>query len=113
MNEVNYERYYSLVNGRPNPDKYVDVMTIGANKTPAKRTHRERSLVQRVVYNDPATIIFWKDGTKTVVKKQEGDVYDAEKGFMAAYLKKMLGNDNQYNYEIKWFVPKQSVEETA
>ena len=62
--------------------------------------------VKKVIYNDPATIIFWTDGTKTVVKCQEGDTYSEEKGFVMAYLKKMLGNDNTFNKEINKWVPK-------
>lgn len=59
--------------------------------------------VKRVIFNDPATIILWKDGTKTVVKCQNGEAFDPEKGFALAYLKKLLGNDNTFNKEIhKW-----------
>jgi len=76
-------------------------------KSVPKKTHRERDVVDRVVHNPPATIVFWKDKTKTVVKQQDGDAYDPEKGFMAACTKKLFGNDNQFNYEIKWYVPKQ------
>ena len=57
--------------------------------------------INRVIFNNPATIIFWKDGTKTVVKCQSGDTYDEEKGFVMAYLKKLLGNDNTFNKMIK------------
>lgn len=63
--------------------------------------------VKKVIYNDPATIIFWTDGTKTVVKCQEGDIYSKEIGFKTAYLKKMLGNDNAFNKEINKWVPKE------
>ena len=72
-----------------------------------KKTHRERDLIDRVLHNPPATIVFWKDGTKTVVKQQDGDVYNPEHGFTAACAKKLFGNDNQFNYELKWYVPKQ------
>lgn len=59
--------------------------------------------IQKVIFNNPATIILWTDGTKTVVKCQPGDIYDKEKGFAMAYLKKLLGNDNTFNKEInKW-----------
>lgn len=59
--------------------------------------------IKRVLFNAPATIIFWEDGSKTVVKAQNGDWYDPEKGFVLAYLKKLLGNDNTFNKEInKW-----------
>ena len=60
--------------------------------------------VKRAIFNNPATIIYWTDGTKTVVKCQEGDSYDPEKGFVMAYLKKLLGNDNTFNKEINRWV---------
>lgn len=59
--------------------------------------------VEKVVFNNPATIVFWEDGTKTVVKCQDGDTYSKETGFVMCYLKKLLGNDNTFNKEItKW-----------
>jgi hypothetical protein len=59
--------------------------------------------IGKVIFNDPATIIIWRDGSKTVVKCQNGEPFDAEKGFVMAYLKKLLGNDNTFNKEIaKW-----------
>lgn len=48
--------------------------------------------IKKVIYNDPATIIFWSDGTKTVVKCMEDEDYDPEKGFMAAVTKKVFGD---------------------
>ena len=71
------------------------------NKLTFKLPNITKPQVKRVLFNYPATIIFWEDGTKTVVKCQDGDVFDREKGFVMAYLKKMLGNDNTFNKEIK------------
>lgn len=70
-----------------------------------KIEHRNRPLpkIKKVIFNEPAAIIMWNDGSKTVVKCQPGDTYDPEKGFVMAYLKKLLGNDNTFNKEIaKW-----------
>lgn len=53
--------------------------------------------VERVIFNDPATIVYWDDGSKTVVKCQPGDTFSAETGLMAAMLKRFMGNDNTYN----------------
>lgn len=61
--------------------------------------------VQKVIYNDPATIIFWNDGTKTVAKCQKGDKYDPEKGFLVAYLKKQIGNNVLRNELETWVAP--------
>ena len=53
--------------------------------------------VEKVIYNDPATIVIWNDGTKTVVKCHEGDRYDPEKGFLLCCAKKLFGNTGRYN----------------
>lgn len=52
--------------------------------------------IQNVIFNDPATIVFWSDGTKTIVKAQEGDVFNPEKGLAMAISKKALGNKHDY-----------------
>lgn len=65
---------------------------------------------KKVIFNDPATIVYWKDGTKTVVKA-EGEPFDPEKGLVMAVSKKHLGNEGNY-YDIfrKW-LPKEKVPE--
>ena len=58
--------------------------------------------IKDVIFNPPATIVFWKDNTKTVVKA-EGEEYDPEKGLAMAIAKKTLGNKhNYYNTFKKW-----------
>ena len=52
--------------------------------------------IKNVIFNDPATIILWKDGTKTVVKAQDKEEFDKEKGLAMAISKKSLGNEGQY-----------------
>ena len=63
--------------------------------------------IKRVIFNNPATIVFWKDGNKTVVKTQGDEVYDPEKGLAMAIAKKMFGNTRDY-YEVfnKWIPEK-------
>lgn len=63
--------------------------------------------IKKVIFNYPATIILWADGTKTVVKC-DGEDYDPEKGMAMAIAKKVLGNKgNYYNKFKKWLpVPK-------
>ena len=53
--------------------------------------------IKKVIFNDPATIVYWKDGTKTVVKCQDGDVYDKEKGLAMCVAKKFFGNKGNFN----------------
>lgn len=38
--------------------------------------------IVKVIFNDPATIVFWDDGKKTVVKCQGGDKFDEKKGLI-------------------------------
>ena len=65
--------------------------------------------IEKVIFNDPATIVIWKDGTKTVVKCQEGDVYDEEKGLALCISKKALGNKGNFNEVFKKWVPEEKV----
>jgi hypothetical protein len=52
--------------------------------------------IKKVIFNDPCTIVLWADGTKTVVKTQNNEVYDAEKGLAMCISKKALGNKGNY-----------------
>jgi hypothetical protein len=62
--------------------------------------------IKKVIFNDPATIIFWNDGTKTVVKA-DGESFDPEKGMAMAISKKMLGNEGRYYKTFKKWLPKE------
>ena len=65
-----------------------------------------RPEIKNVIFNDPATIVFWTDGAKTVVKCQEGDIFDPEKGLTMAIAKKVYGNKSSYcNVIKKWCDP--------
>ena len=57
--------------------------------------------IKRVIFNNPATIVFWADGDKTVVKCQNNEPYDPEKGLAMAISKKALGNGNKWYNEFK------------
>lgn len=60
--------------------------------------------IQNVIFNDPATIVFWTDGSKTVVKCQPGDTFSEELGLAMAIAKKFLGNTGSYNDVFKRFI---------
>ena len=57
--------------------------------------------LEKVIFNDPATIVLWDDGTKTIVKCQDGEKYDKEKGLALCISKKVLGNKGNYNEVFK------------
>ena len=58
----------------------------------------------QVIFNDPATIVYWCDGSRTVVKCQPGDAYDKEKGLAMCYMKKLRGSDGSLNKILKEWV---------
>lgn len=61
--------------------------------------------VTDVIYNDPATVVYWSDKTRTVVKCQPGDTYDPKTGFLLALCKKVCGNTGNYNDLLRECVP--------
>lgn len=46
----------------------------------------------KVIINDPATVVFFDDGSKTVTKAKHGDEYDPLFGIMACVLRKVGRN---------------------
>ena len=63
---------------------------------------------KKVIFHDPATIVYWPDETKTVVKCGEDDTYDKEKGLALCYMKKVLENKGNYNEILKkWCIEKE------
>lgn len=64
-----------------------------------------RSNIKDVIFSYPATIILWKDGTKTIVKAGKDEKYDPEKGFAMAICKKVFGNGGNYHGAFKEYVP--------
>ena len=68
------------------------------SKKNSKEAYNKRifSEIKDIIINDPATIILWKDGTKTVVKCQNEDTFDPGTGIAMAILKKLYGNSGFY-----------------
>lgn len=68
-------------------------------------TSNPNTLIKNVIFNPPATIVFWADNSKTVVKTQDEE-FDPEKGLAMAFFKKSFGNKGNYFNEIKkWTEP--------
>lgn len=69
-------------------------------------------LIKKVIFNEPATIVFWADGTKTVVKCGEDDIWDPEKGLAMAVTKKFFGNEGFYYDIFKKWIPEEKQMDT-
>lgn len=61
--------------------------------------------IKKVIFNGPATIVMWGDGSKTVVKC-ENEAFDPEKGLAMAISKKFFGNNGSYYDQFKKWIPK-------
>lgn len=59
---------------------------------------------ERVIFNDPATIVMWNDGSKTIIKCQPGDTFDKEKGLAMAYVKRFHNNSGSFNDIFKKWI---------
>lgn len=60
--------------------------------------------VEKIITNGPATIVFWEDGTKTVVKISDSDMedgkYDIYAGVSYAIAKKLFGSNSAFKREV-------------
>ena len=81
-----------------------------ANKKTTERSNYMptdiRRFIKKVKFNPPATIVFWTDNTKTVVKCK-GEDYDPEKGLAMCICKKVLGDKGNYYEVFKKWLPKE------
>jgi len=60
--------------------------------------------IKRVIFHNPATIVYWNDNSKTVVKCKDGETFDKEKGLALCISKKLL--EDKFHSEFKkWVTP--------
>lgn len=79
-------------------DKYIEVTATLGRAT----TEYGLPTVEKVIFNKPATIVYWSDGDKTVVKATKGDKYDKEKGLLIAIAKKLMGSKEFFKVMGDW-----------
>ena len=68
----------------------------------------DKFAIKKVIFNKPATIVFWADGTKTVVKCADFDIWDPEKGLVMAVCKRVYGKE--FHKIFKDFMPEEDEE---
>lgn len=104
---------YIKKNGRYHQDaldnaRYTAQAQAMYNRTYEKEARAAMSTasIKNVIFASPATIVYWSDGSKTVVKCSEKDVFDPEKGLAMAIAKRCGGNKGSYYKEIQSWVEK-------
>lgn len=76
----------------------------GLNAGKKSTSATNAAAIKRVIFNPPATIVYWSDCTKTVVKCNVNDIFDPEKGLAMAIAKRCVGNTSAYYAEIRHWV---------
>lgn len=56
---------------------------------------------ERILKNGNVTVVFWGDGTKTIVKPEPGATLDDYTAFTAALAKRMFGSNSKLKKVIK------------
>lgn len=87
-------------------DKTKPSVTIDSNKN-------KDGFIDQVWFNPVkgTTVVRWIDGSKTMVRCQEGEIFDKEKGLALCYMKRTLDNKSSFNEILKKWCPVE-VEET-
>ena len=57
--------------------------------------------IEQIIFNDPATIVTFKDGTKVCVKACKTDKFSKETGLIYALVKRLYANDTDENGYLK------------
>lgn len=97
--EATNNKYTSII------DKYCTYDMLATEEVFYRLYSRGLPEIRKVIFHDPATIIIWADGSKSIVKCTENDKYDPEKGFAMAIAKKALGNKGNYYNIFKEYIP--------
>ena len=97
------------VNAKDVADQMYAIVGRGSGKTQyglelLRACESYRFQPKKIIFNGPATIVLWDDGSKTVVKCQDGDTFDKEKGVALCFMKKSLDNKSNFNNIFKKYL---------
>ena len=90
--------FHSLLH--TDPDKLLNMLfknqiTMGGNKMIPDVS--KALTPKKIIHNGPATIVFWKDGTKTIVRINDYDNDNPYYALVSALAKKVFGNNSKVN----------------
>ena len=69
--------------------------------------------INRVIYSNPAVIVFWSDGTKTVAKCSKQDTYNPEFGLLLCYCYRTIGKEKVAKLIHDWVMYENGVRTLA
>lgn len=83
---TDYSGYFATADNMHKPPESIADMMAKFFTGPSIR-------IKQVMFNGPATIVYWSDNTKTIVKCMEDEEFDPEKGLAMAICKRLYGGD--------------------
>lgn len=100
----------TITGGMTLVDMFTDDLWKAANRIPSTR-QSALNMIENVIFSGPCTIVFWRDGTKTIVRCGKDDTFDREKGLAMAIAKYFIGNNNGYfNDVFKKWIPEEETD---
>lgn len=108
-----YSEPFNIDKDKPDKLRSIDTFDIIKEMQKMKESIKKpvTNPIEKVIFNPPATIVFWKDGSKTVVKAQ-GDVFNPETGLAMAisrhYLCDVCGLE-RYDGVFNRYLPKDKI----
>lgn len=111
---IEYKRLLNSIYGRGGRGTLASIVLFdeavhSMQKLMEKIEMNRRFEIKKVIFNDPATIVIWANGAKTVVKAQN-EKYDPEKGLAMAFAKRALGGKGSYYDVFKQWLPNEKVD---
>lgn len=108
MEALGYEDWDFIEPKREEEGMAFEFMVNMSNKIKAGgKTFYYLPEIDNVKFYDKATVVFWKDHTKTVVIRQPEDQDDREKALAMCFLKKLFGNKGNYNDIFRKYIPEE------
>ena len=104
--KIEKELTKEILKGMENNNEFTFINRVGSTVGDYLRSTNYKSLYEsltpeRVIYNDRATICYWRDGTKTVVKATDDDHMTHEHGVAMCIMRKLFPSRQEFLRTVK------------
>lgn len=85
-----YDRIYRLTAAGYDRDIIQNIVN-------CKLAQAQRDTIKKIIFSKKACVVFWEDGTKTVVKQKENDKFDKYAAVAQAVMKHQYGSTSAFH----------------
>jgi hypothetical protein len=112
---MNDEEFYRVILNQPTlciarDEEYIEVPSLNSaslnysntvsynfnSKSPTIEDLKKLLKPVRVIFNDPVTVVYWSDDTKTLVRCSENEEFIPEFGLAMAFMRKLYPNRGEF-----------------